>query len=94
MEFSLGAFFGQDMTKVTLLALEAAPARSFEAFSRPTVTLNFWHFKLPFKLCTYLVVWPGSSRSVLAAVPYLPISADDVLQPSPARSEILATYRS
>jgi len=29
---------------MALLALEATPTRSFEAFGRSTVTLHFWHF--------------------------------------------------
>ena len=48
MSLSLGAFFGQDMTQMALLALEAAPAGTFEALSRSTVTLHLWHSELPF----------------------------------------------
>ena len=48
MSLSLGAFFGQDMAQMALLALEAAPTSTFEALSRSTITFHLWHSELPF----------------------------------------------
>ena len=48
MALSLGALLGQDMTQVALLAFEAAPTCSFEAFGRSTITFHLWHSELPF----------------------------------------------
>ena len=48
MSLTLGAFLGQNMTQVALLALEAASTRSFEAFGRSTITFHLWHSELPF----------------------------------------------
>jgi hypothetical protein len=45
---ALGAFLGKDMTQVTLLALEAAPACLFKALGSAAVALHFWHSELPF----------------------------------------------
>ena len=48
MSLSLGAFLGQDMAQMALLALEAAPTSTFEAFGRSTITFHLWHSELPF----------------------------------------------
>ena len=53
MALSLGALLGQDMTQVALLAFEAAPTCSFEAFGRSTITFHLWHSELPFNSSVY-----------------------------------------
>ncbi|ABU77368.1 hypothetical protein ESA_02119 [Cronobacter sakazakii ATCC BAA-894] len=43
MTFTLGRFFGQNMTQVSVLVLKTTFTGFFEALSSTAYGLNFWH---------------------------------------------------